>query len=146
MCNEIRKRDEEVMLFFGATAYLLPVLFARLLGKKVVLEPLGNVPDSLRRIWADRMRNPAAYLMSRPVWLLKRAFWQGYSKRAMETLVPESGDEEGEFLGALLLRFIPGRLRNALLGPSLTQAKKFVMLGVFTACVGLGYLYAFRKW
>jgi glycosyltransferase involved in cell wall biosynthesis len=80
---------------------------------------------------------------TRPVWLLKRAFWQGYSKRAMETLVPESGDEEGEFLGDLLLRFIPDRLRNALLGPSLTEAKKFLMLGVFTACVGFGYLYGF---
>lgn len=76
-----------------------------------------------------------------PVWLLKRAFWQGYSKRAMESLVPESGDEESAFLGDLLLRFMPDRLRNAVFGPSLTEAKKFVMLVVFTALVGCGYGY-----
>jgi len=79
-------------------------------------------------------------------WLLKRAFWQGYSKRAMEVLLPDSGDEESAFLGDLLLRYMPDRLWNSVTGPSLTEAKKFVMLVVFTACVGFGYLYAFRKW
>jgi glycosyltransferase involved in cell wall biosynthesis len=76
-------------------------------------------------------------------WLLKRAFWQGYSKRAMETIVSESSDEESEFLGNLLLRFIPDRLRKAVVGLSLTESKKFVMLIIFTVCVGLGYLYGF---
>lgn len=74
-------------------------------------------------------------------WLLRRAFWQGYSKRAMETLVPESGDEETAFLGDLLLRFAPDRLRKTILGPSLSQATKFLMIFVLTACVGIGYLY-----
>ncbi|XGI84216.1 glucosyl-dolichyl phosphate glucuronosyltransferase [Halorutilales archaeon Cl-col2-1] len=79
-------------------------------------------------------------------WLLERAFWQGYSKRAMEVLVPESGGEEDEFLGKLLLDFMPNRLRNAVVDLSLTEAKKFVMLGVLTMCVGSGYLYGFKKW
>jgi glycosyltransferase involved in cell wall biosynthesis len=79
-------------------------------------------------------------------WLVRRAFWQGYSKRAMEVLVPESGDEETDFLTDLLLRFMPDRLWNALTGPSLTAAKKFLMLVVFTGCVGFGYLYGFTKW
>ena len=79
-------------------------------------------------------------------WLLRRSFWQGYSKRAMEVLVPDSSDEETEFLGDLLFRFMPDRLRNAIIGPSLTEAQKFVMLVVFTACVGFGYLYGFTKW
>ena len=83
---------------------------------------------------------------TQPVWLLKRAFWQGYSKRAMEMLVDESGDEELAFLGDLLLRFMPDRLRNSVTKPSWTEAKKFVMLGVLTACVGFGYLYAFSRW
>jgi len=83
---------------------------------------------------------------TRPVWLLKRAFWQGYSKRAMEKLVPESGVEESAFLGNLFLWFMPDRLRNAVFGLSWTEAKKFVMLVVFTALVGCGYLYAFKKW
>jgi glycosyltransferase involved in cell wall biosynthesis len=83
---------------------------------------------------------------TRLVWLLKRAFWQGYSKRAMEVLVPESGDEESEFLGDLLLRYMPDRLWNSVTGPSLTEAKKFVMLIIFTACVGFGYVYGLTKW
>jgi hypothetical protein len=41
---------------------------------------------------------------------------------------------------------MPERLRNALLGPSLTEAKKFVMLVVFTVCVGFGYLYGFLSY
>ncbi len=72
MCGAILRRDEEVFLFFGAVSYLLPILFARLLGKKVVVEPRGNVPASLHRIWSDRMPSSIAYLLSRPVWLLER--------------------------------------------------------------------------
>jgi hypothetical protein len=29
---------------------------------------------------------------------------------------------------------------------SLTEAKKFVMLVVFTACIGFGYVYGFTRW
>jgi len=81
-----------------------------------------------------------------PLWLLDRAFWQGYSKRAMETLVPDSGDEESEFLGKLLFRFFPDRVRRAVTGPSATQALQAVALVVFTAAVGLGYVYGVWKW
>jgi glycosyltransferase involved in cell wall biosynthesis len=81
-----------------------------------------------------------------PGWLLRRAFWNGYSKRGMEVLVPDSSDVETEFLGALLFRFMPDRLRNAIAERSLIEAQKFVMLVVFTACVGFGYLYGFTKW
>jgi len=83
---------------------------------------------------------------TRPDWLLKRAFLQGYSKRAMEVIVPESSDEESAFLGDLLMRFMPDRLRKIVTGLSLTEAKKFVMLIVFTACVGFGYLYGFLSY
>jgi len=30
-------------------------------------------------------------------WLVDRAFWQGYSKRAMESFVEDEGGEEGRF-------------------------------------------------
>jgi len=93
MCNEIRKRDEEIVLFFGATSYLLPILFARLLGKKVILEPRGNVPDSLRRIWSDSLPDSVAYLLSRPVWLLERA---GYTvAEGILVLSPSMADDLG---------------------------------------------------
>ncbi|RKD98075.1 glucosyl-dolichyl phosphate glucuronosyltransferase [Halopiger aswanensis] len=76
-----------------------------------------------------------------PTWLLERAFWQGYSKRAMETLVPDSSDEESEFLSKLLLKFAPERIRGLTSDPSIGRATRFLALFVFTAVVGLGYLY-----
>jgi glycosyltransferase involved in cell wall biosynthesis len=83
-----------------------------------------------------------------PVWLLDRAFWQGYSKRGMEVLVPESGstDAESDFLGTLLFDSVPDRLRGLVAGPSVGKALQFAMLWVFTAAVGLGYLYGVAKW
>ncbi|PSQ27904.1 glycosyl transferase family A [Halobacteriales archaeon QS_9_68_17] len=81
-----------------------------------------------------------------PVWLLERAFWQGYSKRAMETLVPESTGEESEFLGDLLFRFAPDRAKRTARTRSGTEALQLVMLLAFTGVVGLGYLYGFRHW
>jgi glycosyltransferase involved in cell wall biosynthesis len=79
-------------------------------------------------------------------WLLDRAFWQGYSKRGMEVLVPESTGEEFNFLGALLFEFTPDRLGSLLTRPSATKAKQLVWLYLFTAAVGIGYLYGATKW
>lgn len=91
MCQAIRRRDEEVVLFFGAMSYVLPILFARAVGKQVVLEPRGNVPDSLYRIWADRIPDRLAYLLSRVVWALERV---GYaSADAILTLSPAMSDD-----------------------------------------------------
>jgi len=78
---------------------------------------------------------------------LKRAFWQGYSKRALEVLVPEtSNDEESEFLKQLLTSFIPGRITGLAAGPSVPKLKQFIMLLVLTGLVGFGYLYGLTKW
>lgn len=79
-------------------------------------------------------------------WMVDRAFWQGYSKRAMDTLVPESGRDEGEFLGDLVTEFIPGRVKELARSPSLVAVSQLVMLIVFTGCVGGGYIYAAWKW
>lgn len=51
MCRALRQRTEGTVLFFGTTSYLLPILYSRLLGKTVVLEPRGDVPHSLRIEW-----------------------------------------------------------------------------------------------
>ena len=78
-----------------------------------------------------------------PVWLFKRAFWQGYSKRAMETLVDgESSGEESEFLGRLLFESVPSRLRSLIKQPGLSKLSQLAMLFVLTAAVGMGYVYA----
>jgi hypothetical protein len=79
-------------------------------------------------------------------WLLDRAFWQGYSKRAMETFVEDSTDEESDFLGRLLSEFAPARFRKTVTSPSKAALAQFVMLFVFTGAVGLGYLYGTTKY
>jgi glycosyltransferase involved in cell wall biosynthesis len=82
-----------------------------------------------------------------PRWLLERAFWQGYSKRAMETILDDdAGGAETTFLRQLLTRFVPGRARSLVTGPSVAGLLQFVMLFVFTSAVGLGYLYGLREW
>jgi len=73
MCVAIRRRPEDVVLFFGATSYLLPILFARLIGKTVLVEPRGDVPLTLRLNWEQRMPNPVARTLAGIVRLLERA-------------------------------------------------------------------------
>jgi len=79
-------------------------------------------------------------------WLLDRAFWQGYSKRAMETLVPETGGEERDFLDDLVTEFVSGRMKGLVQSPSVVAAVQLVMLLVFTGCVGGGYLYGLVRY
>ena len=81
-----------------------------------------------------------------PWWLLDRAFWQGYSKRAMEVLTPESGSEENEFLKLLLFDSVPGRARELVGDPSPSRVKQLLFLGLFTGLVGAGYLYGFTRY
>lgn len=97
--------------------------------------------------------NPAATVAHKifdyrtdPVWLVKRAFWQGYSKRGMEVFVPESTGEEGAFLSDLLFRFVPARVRALVSEFSTAKLLQLAMLFVLTGAVGLGYLYGFVKW
>ncbi len=82
-----------------------------------------------------------------PVWLGKRAFLQGYSKRGLEVLLPEaSTEEESEFLQELILAHAPRRLRLLVKRPTMENVQQFVALWVLTALVGFGYLYGFVKW
>jgi len=73
MCRVIARRDEEVVLFYGATAYLLPVMFARLLGKTVLVEPRGDVPLTLRINWEESLPSPVARALAGLVRGLERA-------------------------------------------------------------------------
>ena len=79
-------------------------------------------------------------------WLLDRAFWQGYSKRAMESLVDTNGSEENDFVKRLLFEFVPDRFVSMLQDRSVTEAKQLVSLLVFTGAVGVGYLYAVPRY
>jgi glycosyltransferase involved in cell wall biosynthesis len=78
-------------------------------------------------------------------WLLERSFWQGYSKRVMDDLVDDEG-QEGAFLRQLLFDFAPGRLVGLVRDPSLKKADQLAMLIVFTAAVGAGFLYGLVRY
>ncbi|ACV10726.1 glycosyl transferase group 1 [Halorhabdus utahensis DSM 12940] len=73
MCAAIRRRPEDVVLFFGATSYLIPIAFARLIGKTVLVEPRGDVPLTLRLNWEQRMPDHLAGILAGSVRLLERA-------------------------------------------------------------------------
>ncbi len=72
MAKQIRRRDEDIVLFFGPTAYLLPILVAKLANKTVVLQPRGNVPLTLRLNWQERVPVPVAHILAGSIWLLER--------------------------------------------------------------------------
>ena len=72
MCAVLARRDEEVVLFFGATSYLLPIMFARALGMTVLVEPRGDVPLTLRMTWEQQMPNGLAQLLAGGVRFLER--------------------------------------------------------------------------
>ncbi|MCU4973006.1 glycosyltransferase family 2 protein [Halobacteria archaeon AArc-m2/3/4] len=74
-------------------------------------------------------------------WLVFRSFWQGYSKRIMDLLLPEAAGDKNQYLKQLLLEFVPMRLKDLLREPSLPKTKQLVAIFVFTAAVGSGYLY-----
>lgn len=79
-------------------------------------------------------------------WLVRRAFWQGYSKRAMEKLVPDSSREESDQLRRLLFEFIPMRVSQILTSPSMTGAKQLMTLLLLLVATGSGYLYGIVRW
>ena len=75
-------------------------------------------------------------------WLVDRAFWQGYSKRAMESFVDDEGGEEGVFLGYLLMTATPSYIRRMIYSRSFSELKRLAVLYILTIFVGLGYVYA----
>lgn len=79
---------------------------------------------------------------TKPTWLCRRAFWQGYSKRALKQLdVDEPGNAESEFLEHLLFSSVPRRVSGLIQRLSLAGLQQLLMLFLLTACVGFGYLY-----
>lgn len=93
MCRAIARRDESIVLFFGATAYLLPIAVARLMGRTVILEPRGDVPLTLRLQWEQRLPAPIAALLAGIVEMLETA---GYRlAHAIITYTPSMAEQLG---------------------------------------------------
>jgi GT2 family glycosyltransferase len=78
---------------------------------------------------------------TKPWWLIDRAFWQGYSKRAMEFLLEESINDESTFLRRLLSQFILARGKKLIRSPSIDRIIQLLMIFFFTMVVGVGYAY-----
>lgn len=77
-----------------------------------------------------------------PLWLCRRAFWQGYSKQALNQLAVDGPDDtEAEFLRHLAVSTIPHRVSGLLRSPTLSGLQQLLMLFVLTTCVGIGFLY-----
>lgn len=76
MAIVLRRRPERTVLFFGTTAYLLPIFVARVSGKRVILQPRGDVPLTLRLQWERTMPDSVARVLAGLVRLLERTgFW-----------------------------------------------------------------------
>ena len=91
MCRTIARRDEEIVLFFGATSYLLPILAAKVLRRTIVLEPRGDVPLTLRLRWEQQVPAPVARGLVGPVWLLEQlGYWLA---DAIVTYTPSMAEE-----------------------------------------------------
>jgi hypothetical protein len=103
-------------------------------GEKVWYEPEATVGHKVFKYRTD------------PIWLLDRAFWQGYSKRAMSQLVADDGAQESDFLRRLVFEFIPQRLSTLACNPSYSRLSQFFMLIIFTAAVGAGFVYGMIRY
>ncbi len=93
MAHVLWQREESIVLFFGSTSYLVPILAAKLSGKTVVLEPRGDVPLTLRLHWEERVPKPIARVLAGSVWCLEKV---GYRLAdAIITYTPSMAEELG---------------------------------------------------
>ena len=93
MAIGVARREEDVVLFFGATAYVFPMFVARAMGKTVIVEPRGDVPLSLQLQWEKRLPLPLARLLAGVVSLFEHL---GYLlANAIVTYTPSMADELG---------------------------------------------------
>ncbi len=93
MAFELRRREEQIVLFFGTTSYLLPILAATLSGKTVVLEPRGDVPLTLRLNWERRIPKPIARALAGSVGLLETVAYR--LSDAIITYTPSMAEQLG---------------------------------------------------
>lgn len=93
ICGELRRTDKDVVYFFGGLAYVAPVLFSKVIGKTVVVQPRGDVPLTLRLRWEERFPKPIAQFLGGVVRVL-----EGITARASDRIVtytPAMAEELG---------------------------------------------------
>jgi len=76
--------------------------------------------------------------------LLKRAFYQGYSKALLRKFSssPEPITTEKSYLKSLLLKYIPQRIKKIY---HISEVKKLSILLAVIVSVGLGFIYGFMR-
>lgn len=84
---------------------------------------------------------------TRPRVLLRRAFYQGYSKALMKkrSLSPESLTTEGSYLKDLLFKYIPRRVKRIFSSNFIKEIKQLSLLISAIISVGLGFVYGYLK-
>lgn len=98
--------------------------------------------------------NPEAVVYHKiPEWktsprvLLRRSFYQGYSKALLKRFNPASGSltTEGSYLSDVLFRFIPRRTRRLFSKNAISEMKKLSFLLASVLSVGLGFGYGYLR-
>jgi len=85
---------------------------------------------------------------TKPRTLLRRAFYQGYSKALLNTLIPspEVLTTEQSYLKDLLFKYIPRRLKGIFsLSHAVMELKKLSFLVAVILSVGLGFVWGYVK-
>jgi GT2 family glycosyltransferase len=114
--------------YFQAEEAELALRMTRAFGKSVIYNPRAIV---YHKVPPEKLRVRV---------LLRRAFYQGYSKALLRKLSASSGSLAAEqtYLKALVLHYIPGRLKRAYRPAELYKAS---MLIATVICVGMGFVY-----
>ncbi|MCK4964964.1 MAG: glycosyltransferase family 2 protein [Dehalococcoidia bacterium] len=84
---------------------------------------------------------------TRPRILLRRAFYQGYSKALMKrrSPSPDTLATEESYLKDLLSKYIPRRVKAIFSSNSVKEMKQLSFLAITIISVGLGFLYGYVK-
>ena len=93
LCAALWRRDETVILFFGTTTYLLPIVFARIIGKRVIIQPRGDVPLSLQLSWERQVPPTIAAALAGTVRCLEHLSYR--TAHALITYTPSMADQLG---------------------------------------------------
>jgi glycosyltransferase involved in cell wall biosynthesis len=67
LCREILQRDAPVIYFFGGTAYTLPIVFTKVIGKTAVVQPRGDVPLTLQLEWEEEYPDVVARSLTKVI-------------------------------------------------------------------------------
>lgn len=102
-------------------------------GKGVLYNPDAQVGHKVFKFRTD------------PIFLLRRAFWQGVSKRGMEKYAETSLDTESDFIKKLLIHLIPNRIYIILRKNWRQGVSQLSFLVLATVAVAVGYLWGWIR-